>query len=80
MPHSSQNETNSNEVPKEGSKMLYGIEPISWAPNVGNQFFNFCVSVGVGGQDATNFLQISNDEQGMTIPSPEIQPIHPTGP
>ena len=25
MPHSSQNETNSNEVPQEGSKMLYGI-------------------------------------------------------
>ena len=26
--------------------------------NVGNQLFNFCVGVGVGGHDATNFSHI----------------------
>ena len=39
------------------------LEPISWELNVGNQCFNFCVGVGVGGQDATNFSHISKDAQ-----------------
>ena len=30
------------------------LEPISWEMNVGNQLFNSCVGVGVGGHDATN--------------------------
>ena len=31
--------------------------------NVGNQFVNFCVGVGVSGHDATNMSHISKDAQ-----------------
>ena len=34
------------------------LGPISWELNLKNQILNFCVGVGVGGHDATNFSYI----------------------
>ena len=49
-------------------------EPISWEPNVGNLFFNFCVGVRVSGQEATNSSHISNDAQENSTPF-DINPM-----
>ena len=57
---------NLNSLDCKASKIISNdtpLEPISWELNVGNQCFNFCVGVGVGGQDATNFSHISKDAQ-----------------
>ena len=57
---------NLNSSDCRASKIIFNdskLEPISWELNVGNQLLNFCVGVGVGGHDATNFTCISKDAQ-----------------
>jgi len=37
------------------------LEPVSWELRIENTLVNFCVGVGMGGHDATNFSHISKE-------------------